>query len=88
MLTQLEFTLIERVAARAGIAKTTIYRRWRSLDGLLQGRLAPESRIPPGRRPGSPSPTGRLPAFPWVSFVPVQLAGSVVIVEVCSSRTG
>lgn len=28
-------TTVERVAARAGIAKTTIYRRWRSLDGLL-----------------------------------------------------
>jgi len=28
-------TTVERVAARAGIAKTTIYRRWDSLDGLL-----------------------------------------------------
>jgi AcrR family transcriptional regulator len=26
---------LERVAARAGVAKTTIYRRWGSLDGLL-----------------------------------------------------
>jgi AcrR family transcriptional regulator len=28
-------TTVERVAARAGIAKTTIYRRWGSLNGLL-----------------------------------------------------
>jgi AcrR family transcriptional regulator len=28
-------TTVERVASRAGIAKTTIYRRWDSLDGLL-----------------------------------------------------
>ena len=26
---------VERVAVRAGVAKTTIYRRWRSMDGLL-----------------------------------------------------
>jgi AcrR family transcriptional regulator len=28
-------TTVERVATRAGIAKTTIYRRWGSLEGLL-----------------------------------------------------
>jgi len=28
-------TTVERVAQRAGIAKTTIYRRWAGLDGLL-----------------------------------------------------
>jgi AcrR family transcriptional regulator len=33
-------TTVERVAARAGIAKTTIYRRWRSLDGLLADVMA------------------------------------------------
>jgi AcrR family transcriptional regulator len=33
-------TTVERVAARAGIAKTTIYRRWRSLDGLLADLMA------------------------------------------------
>jgi AcrR family transcriptional regulator len=41
-------TTVERVAARAGIAKTTIYRRWRSLDGLLADVMAEraEQRIP------------------------------------------
>jgi AcrR family transcriptional regulator len=33
-------TTVERVAARAGIAKTTIYRRWGSLDGLLADLMA------------------------------------------------
>lgn len=33
-------TTVERVAARAGIAKTTVYRRWRSLDGLLADLMA------------------------------------------------
>lgn len=28
-------TTVERIAARAGVAKTTIYRRWGRLDGLL-----------------------------------------------------
>lgn len=31
---------VERVAARAGIAKTTIYRRWGGLDGLLAELMA------------------------------------------------
>jgi AcrR family transcriptional regulator len=31
---------VERVAARAGVAKTTIYRRWGSLDGLLADLMA------------------------------------------------
>jgi AcrR family transcriptional regulator len=31
---------LERVAARAGVAKTTIYRRWGSLDGLLVDLMA------------------------------------------------
>ena len=31
---------VERVAARAGIAKTTIYRRWGGLDGLLADLMA------------------------------------------------
>ena len=41
-------TTVERVAARAGIAKTTIYRRWRSLDGLLANLMAEhaEHQIP------------------------------------------
>jgi len=41
-------TTVERVAARAGIAKTTIYRRWHSLDGLLADLLAEraERQIP------------------------------------------
>jgi AcrR family transcriptional regulator len=41
-------TTVERVAARAGIAKTTIYRRWRSLDGLLADVMAEraEQQIP------------------------------------------
>jgi AcrR family transcriptional regulator len=41
-------TTVERVAARAGIAKTTIYRRWRSLDGLLADLMAEraEQEIP------------------------------------------
>jgi AcrR family transcriptional regulator len=41
-------TTVERVAARAGIAKTTIYRRWRSLDGLLADLMAEhaEQQIP------------------------------------------
>jgi AcrR family transcriptional regulator len=41
-------TTVEQVAARAGIAKTTIYRRWRSLDGLLADVVAEraEQRIP------------------------------------------
>src|SRR5260370_1712688 len=33
-------TTVERVAARAGIAKTTIYRRWGGLDGLLADLMA------------------------------------------------
>ncbi len=33
-------TSVERVAQRAGIAKTTIYRRWGSLDGLLADLVA------------------------------------------------
>jgi len=41
-------TTVERVAARAGISKTTIYRRWRSLDGLLADVMAElaQQRIP------------------------------------------
>lgn len=41
-------TTVERVAARAGVAKTTIYRRWRSLDGLLADVMAEraEQQIP------------------------------------------
>jgi AcrR family transcriptional regulator len=31
---------VERVAARAGIAKTTVYRRWGGLDGLLADLMA------------------------------------------------
>ncbi|HTU08287.1 MAG TPA: helix-turn-helix domain-containing protein, partial [Trebonia sp.] len=31
---------VERVAQRAGVAKTTIYRRWGSLDGLLADMMA------------------------------------------------
>ncbi len=31
---------VERVAERAGVAKTTIYRRWGSLDGLLADFMA------------------------------------------------
>jgi AcrR family transcriptional regulator len=31
---------VERVAERAGVAKTTIYRRWGSLDGLLADVIA------------------------------------------------
>ena len=33
-------TTVEQVAARAGIAKTTIYRRWGGLDGLLADLMA------------------------------------------------
>jgi len=33
-------TSVERVAQRAGIAKTTIYRRWGGLDGLLADLMA------------------------------------------------
>jgi AcrR family transcriptional regulator len=33
-------TTVERVAARAGIAKTTIYRRWGGLNGLLADLMA------------------------------------------------
>jgi len=41
-------TTVEQVAARAGVAKTTIYRRWRSLDGLLADVMAEraEQHIP------------------------------------------
>lgn len=35
-----EGTTVERVAQRAGTAKTTIYRRWGSLDGLLADLMA------------------------------------------------
>jgi len=31
---------VERIAARAGVAKTTIYRRWGGLDGLLAALMA------------------------------------------------
>lgn len=34
---------LERVAARAGIAKTTIYRRWGDLDGLLAALMADQA---------------------------------------------
>jgi AcrR family transcriptional regulator len=33
-------TTVEQVAARAGVAKTTIYRRWGGLDGLLADLMA------------------------------------------------
>jgi AcrR family transcriptional regulator len=33
-------TTVERIAARAGVAKTTIYRRWGRLDGLLADLMA------------------------------------------------
>jgi AcrR family transcriptional regulator len=33
-------TSVERIAARAGVAKTTIYRRWGSLNGLLADVMA------------------------------------------------
>jgi AcrR family transcriptional regulator len=36
-------TTVERVAARAGIAKTTIYRRWGGLDGLLADLMAEQA---------------------------------------------
>jgi len=31
---------VERIAARAGVAKTTIYRRWGGLNGLLADLMA------------------------------------------------
>jgi AcrR family transcriptional regulator len=34
---------VERVAQRAGVAKTTIYRRWGSLDGLLADMMAEQA---------------------------------------------
>jgi AcrR family transcriptional regulator len=33
-------TTVERIAARAGVAKTTIYRRWGRLNGLLADLMA------------------------------------------------
>jgi AcrR family transcriptional regulator len=36
-------TTVERVAQRAGTAKTTIYRRWGSLDGLLADLMAEQA---------------------------------------------
>ena len=36
-------TRLERVAARAGVAKTTIYRRWGSLEGLLADLMAEQA---------------------------------------------
>jgi AcrR family transcriptional regulator len=36
-------TTVERVAARAGIAKSTIYRRWGGLDGLLADLMAEQA---------------------------------------------
>lgn len=36
-------TTVERVAQRAGIAKTTIYRRWGGLDGLLADLMAEQA---------------------------------------------
>lgn len=43
-------TTVERIAARAGVAKTTIYRRWGRLDGLLADLMtqyaAQEIRVP------------------------------------------
>jgi AcrR family transcriptional regulator len=33
-------TTVERIAARAGVAKTTIYRRWGGLNGLLADVMA------------------------------------------------
>ena len=41
-------TTVERIARRAGIAKTTIYRRWGGLDGLLADLMAEhaEQEIP------------------------------------------
>ncbi len=41
-------TTVEKIAKRAGVAKTTVYRRWGSLDGLVLDLLAQLSttRIP------------------------------------------
>ena len=36
-------TTVERVALRAGVAKTTIYRRWGSLDGVLADLMADQA---------------------------------------------
>jgi len=38
-------TTVERVAARAGIAKTTIYRRWGGMDRLLADLMAEHAAI-------------------------------------------
>src|SRR5579863_6242833 len=45
-------TTVERVAARAGIAKTTIYRRWGGLNGLLADLMSgyAAQQIPPPDR--------------------------------------
>ena len=46
---------VEGVAARAGVAKTTIYRRWRSRDELALAVLLAERQAPPGGFCASPS---------------------------------
>ena len=80
----LERITIDEIAARSGVAKTTIYRHWPSKQALAHRRRAelPPS-TPPPRTPVTSAPTSCPASTPWCG--PASAAGSARCSPRCST---